>query len=67
MKAEAGRGLGLEPELEETLGSGDTGRVLRKELLVPSMMPMALLELPFRAGVRGGESGPLTCNDPVGL
>lgn len=73
-------GLGLVLALEETLGFGEAGRALWKgfRLLallgstVPSMMPMALLLpllwwLPFRAGVRGGERGPLGCNDPDGL
>ena len=71
VKAEAGRRglelaleMGFELEAEETLGSGETGRVLWKGL--PLMMPSALLS-PFRAGVRGGERGPLTCNDPAGV
>ena len=78
VKAEAGRRglelaleMGLELEADETLGFGETGRVLWKGLplgptaWVPFRMPSALCS-PFKAGVRGGERGPLTCNDPTG-
>ena len=67
VKVEDGRGSELNPELEETLGFGEGGRgcVLSKTL---SMMFMALLTLLwFGSGVRGGDSRPLTCNDPDGF
>jgi hypothetical protein len=74
VKVEAVRGLGLETLLLEaeweTVGSGDTGRALWKEFPVPlelTTMPMPLPSpWPFRSGVSGGESGPLTCSDPAG-
>ena len=81
VKVDDGRAWGLDVALEagceleeETLGSGETGRALWKCSAVPlastvmvgSMMPMGLWSL-FRAGVRGGDRGPLTCNVPAGL
>jgi hypothetical protein len=83
VKVEAGRGVGLEvlletrrlgliSEPEEKLESGDAGRALWKgvlavlEFAVPFMMSMGLV-VSFKDGVRGGERGALTCNDPAGL
>jgi hypothetical protein len=83
VKVEAGRGVGLEvlldtrrfgllSEPEETLESGDAGRALLKGMLAvlgfaaAFTIPMGLV-VSLRDGVRGGERGTLTCNDPAGL
>jgi hypothetical protein len=64
VKDEADLSVGLEvgSKMEEGLDSGESGRLRWMWGGGPSRMPMVLS---LKAGVSGGDRGPLACNDPV--